>query len=276
MTKTPSITIIGHVCIDQNVIDGVSYEKWGSSPMYIANYLQEKYAVQPSILAAYGNDFTKYTPGFHFINKAAGLKTLVYKNIVTNGHRTQYCHNTTDATVPTITPDVIQTLRTTDIVIVTPMTPHLSTAYVLQILQHVPKECLKVLLPQGYMREINDKGSVGMREFIEAPEFLSKFDVLVTSDEDYPNVYEWAAHSTIKHDPLSIVVTQAEKGAALFVQGRQTNISTIPISFKDIKNPVGSGDIFSAQLSFSLYNGFTINEAIRSANEATGASLRLS
>lgn len=274
--QPPIITIVGHVCIDKNTIDGISSEKWGSSPMYIANYIKKNHGVQPSILASYGIDFNKYTSGFHFINDAVKSKTLVYKNVVTNGDRVQYCHNALNSTPPAITPDVIDTLRQTDILIVTPMTPYLNTEYILEVLRYIPKKSLTVLLPQGYMREINQDGTVSIREFLEAPQLLSKFDILIASDEDYLDVHNWATDQTVHFPNLSVIITQAEEGATLFVQGRQTSIPTTPIPFEEIKNPVGSGDIFSAQLSLSLHDGFDIAEAIRSANEATGASLLLS
>jgi sugar/nucleoside kinase (ribokinase family) len=274
--QSPTITIVGHVCIDQNTIDGVSSEKWGSSPMYIANYLQINHGIQPSIIAPYGNDFSQYTDGFRFITTAYGSKTLIYKNIVTNGSRMQYCYNAMGATHPAITTDVIDRLRSTDILIVTPMTPYLDVKYVLELLRYIPEKCLTVLLPQGYMREINQDDTVSIREFIEAPQLLSEFDILVASDEDYIAVQDWATHQTILHQNLSAVITNAEKGATLFARGKQTGVPTTPVPFDKIKNPVGSGDIFSAQLSVSFHSGFDIVKAIQSANDATGASLLLS
>lgn len=271
--SSPIVTIIGHVCIDQNTVDGLSSEKWGSSPMYIANYLQEKYAIQPSIFAPYGSDFSQYKNGFHFINEASAFNTLIYKNIVTNGSRTQRCYNAASYAQPAITQEIIDTLTRTDIIIVTPMTPYLSTEYVTQILGYLPKKSLKVLLPQGYMRTIHDDGIVSKRAFNEAAQLLSKFDLLIASDEDISDALERAKGWTTKNHNLSVVITQAENGASLFARGEQTSVPTTPIPFTKIKNPVGSGDSFSAQLSLSLYEGLGAVQSIEVANKTTGLAL---
>ena len=65
-TTSPVVTIFGHVCVDHNTVDDVSYTSWGSPAMFMAAYYQKHYNLTPSIVSAYGNDFEKYTKKYHF------------------------------------------------------------------------------------------------------------------------------------------------------------------------------------------------------------------
>jgi sugar/nucleoside kinase (ribokinase family) len=137
----------------------------------------------------------------------------------------------------------------------------------------VPETCLKVLLPQGYMRHINADGMIEKRKFIEGEQLLTYFDAMVTSDEDSDDALRAAVIWATYKEGSSIVVTQSSKGATLFNGGQTTQVPTTPIAFSRIKNPVGSGDMFSAQLALGLYDRLDPADAVRSANETTAKAL---
>jgi Sugar kinases, ribokinase family len=271
--QKPIVTIIGHTCIDHNTIDGVRYESWGSSAMYIAKYFAKEFDVKSHIVSSYGHDFMKYATEFNFIGEPSSENTLLYENIVNNGDRTQFCKHSNFSPPVKVEGEVANLLSQTDILIIAPMLANYSVEYIDQIMEYLPEKTLKVLLPQGYMRHINSENKIEKKEFTEAKHILKYFDVVVASDEDYDNALEvakdWAKHK----DGSSIVITQAEKGATVFHEGQSTQISTTPIPFNEIKNPVGSGDMFSAQFTMSLHNRLHPHEAVRQANEATARAL---
>lgn len=269
----PIVTIVGHVCLDHNSIDGVTYKSWGSSAMYIAKYLAKEFGIKPHIVSSYGSDFIEYTTEFTFIGELNDHKTLLYENIVNNGNRLQFCHHSDFSPPIEVNADLKDLLKKTDILIVAPMLANYDIKYIEQIMEHLPATTLRVLLPQGYMRHINEEYKIEKRAFIEAKHILKHFDAVIASDEDHDNALEaargWAAYK----NGSSIVITQAEKGATVFYADKITRVATTPLPFSEIKNPVGSGDIFSAQFTMSLHSKLHPHEAVSSANKATAKAL---
>lgn len=153
--KKPIVTIIGHTCIDHNTIDGIKYENWGSSAMYIAKYFSKEFGIQSHIVSSYGHDFVKYATDFVFLGTPGDHNTLLYENIVTNGDRVQFCRHSDFSPPVDLKENIINILRRTDILIVAPMLANYSMEYIEQVMQYLPEGSLKVLLPQGYMRHIN-------------------------------------------------------------------------------------------------------------------------
>lgn len=269
----PTITIIGHTCIDKNTIDNVKIETWGSPAMYMATYYLQNYDIKSHILSRYGHDFSRYTDKFLFTEKPDNNKTLVYENIVNNGQRTQYCHSSDSDQVVELRKDTTDLIQKTDILIVAPQLPNYSKEYIEEIIKLAPKNCLKVILPQGYMRQIGPDDKVSQRDFTEAALILPYFDVVIASEEDYSGILDLAPRWSEYKQHSSIIITQAEKGATVFDSGKSEHIAAKPIPFGDIKNPVGSGDVFSAQVAIGLYNKLSPYEAVDQANKATAKSL---
>jgi len=271
--EKPIVTIIGHTCIDHNTINGTSYEKWGSSAMYIAKYLSKEFNITSRIVSSYGHDFVKYRDDFIFLEPPSGYTTLLYKNVVTNGNRIQFCHHSNSSPPIRISRHVAEILRKTDILVVAPMLTNYDEKYIKQVMQYTPEQTFKVLLPQGYMRHINDKNEIEKREFSEAKYVLPYFDAVIASDEDCDNALLVAKKWADYKKGLHIVITQAEKGATVFDDSTVVQVPTTPIPFSEIKNPVGSGDMFSAQFAISMYNGLRPSEAVDQANKATAKAL---
>lgn len=269
----PIITIIGHVCIDDNIINNAKVETWGSPAMYMAHYYLKNFDIKSHVVAGYGNDFSKYTGKFLFTEMPDNRKTMIYENIVNNGKRTQFCHNSNSAAPVQLRKDVTDLIQKSDILIIAPQVPNYPKEYITDIMTFIPKKCVKVLLPQGYMRQVGQNDKIEQRNFVEASHILPYFDVVIASDEDYSGILKLAPHWSGYKENSNIIITQAEKGATIFRGGESQHIATQPIKFKDIRNPVGSGDIFSAQVAIGLYNNLEPYEAVRLANQATTKSL---
>lgn len=271
--REPVVTIIGHVCLDHNSIDGTKYKSWGSSAMYIAKYLAKEFGITSHIVSSYGSDFVEYATEFTFIDEPGNHKTLLYENIVNNGDRVQFCHHSNFSPPIEVGANLIDLLKKTDILIVAPMLANYGIEYIEQVTEYLSPTALRVLLPQGYMRHINEEYKIEKKAFTEARHILKHFDAVIASDEDLDDALEaardWATHK----EDLSVVITQAEKGATVFYANKIAQIATTPLPFSEIKNPVGSGDIFSAQFTMSLHNKLHPHDAVSSANKATARAL---
>ncbi len=103
------------------------------------------------------------------------------------------------------------------------------------------------LTPQGWLRKWDATGLVSRAEWKAAAEVLPLADATVISIEDIENDWklarEWAARTHI------LVVTQADKGATFFVDGKSHQLSAPHV---EVVDPTGAGDIFAAAL-FARY-----------------------
>jgi len=259
------IFIAGHVCVDRNTIKGVQSNSWGSTAMYISHFLKNYDDVSTTIFAPYGADYYEFLEGVNIINDSDGLKTMVYENVVVDGERSQACHQHADLKLPSVTDEVIGVIDAADILICAPMTSNYPVKYVKEMLSNTKSTGLKVLLPQGYMREISASGKVSPTLY-KNDEFFQQFDVVVVSDVDVQNKLRTIRAWSEKNPQVLFVVTQAEKGASFYWEGVPTQVRTNPIPFNEITNPVGSGDVFSAILSMKLAQGLDPYEAVDAAN----------
>lgn len=272
----PVVTIISHVCIDQNIIEGINKQSWGSPAMYIANYYS-KFNIVSNIISSYGSDFVDYINSF--TNMVIGpnySKTLVYRNVVENGFRTQYCINSEQSLPVPISDSIIKIIEETDILIVAPDIPNYTVSYIHEIIRHSPRNCIRAILPQGIMRTISKDSSVKVNDFSEISDMISCFDILIVSDEDISKPIERAREWSMNNRDLKVIVTQADRGATLFYNNSETRIPTLPLAIRDIVNPVGAGDIFSAQLILSIFNMSDICKAIQDAHKAASGSMTTS
>lgn len=241
--------------------------------MYIAKYLRRRYGIEPHIIAPYGRDFLPYADNFELVVQPGERGTLAYESIVNDGKRVQYGHNLQAAMPPALNERARYLLSRADCLIVAPLVDNYATAYVRELASLAPAGCLKVLIPQGYMRRHDETGRVHRQQFAQATELMPLFDVLVMSDEDCDDPLQAAAQWSGCQPDASVVITQAERGATLFWRGRRIHVTTTPIAFDRIRNPVGSGDLFAAELARSLQAGLDPVEAVRAANRATGEML---
>lgn len=80
---------------------------------------------------------------------------------------------------------------------------------------------------------------------------------------------EWTSYQP----SLCVAITHAARGATLLYDGTSQLIPTKPLPAQELKNPVGAGDMFSAELAISLYRGYHPVTAVKKAHATTGLIL---
>lgn len=272
--KMPRIIFVGQVCIDHNTVEHATYVSWGSPALYMAKYLQMAYGITPTILAKHGADFVGYTGNILLCpREPSSDPTLIYENIVKDGRRIQRCRNHLAAAPVPITREVKSLLAKADIIFLAPLTPTYTSQYVAELMDNTPEKCLKVLLPQGYLRKINEDSLVQLRNFDEASNILPFFDLAILSDEDHPHAVT-KAHEWRKTSPnTEIIVTQNAGGASIVQEDRVTHIPTTPIPNKQIVDSVGCGDVFGAATAYHLFATDDLALAVRKGHEAARKKL---
>ncbi|TQM61522.1 carbohydrate kinase family protein [Klugiella xanthotipulae] len=267
-TPPPRIAIVGDVCIDENVIDGQHTLTWGSSAAYISHYLHRHDGIDSAIVAPYARDFLHCADGLTLVDPPRDGASLRYENIVAADRRVQYCHGATENVPGALSSAARAAIAAANILFVTPLTPLMPHEYVASVIQATSPGCLTVLLPQGYMRRCDADGLVHQSALGRAERLLSLFDLVVLSDEDYPDAVR-RAQSWQRHAPrTNLVVTQNKRGATLVGPDGLTHVPTRPLTEGERVSPVGAGDTFSAALALALFTGEPVTEAIATAHRA--------
>jgi len=262
------VTIIGHVCIDHNVIEGERVDSWGSPAMYIAKYLRDVVGINTHIVAAHGKDFAEYAASVQLTESAGDFSTLVYQNLVENGHRVRKCFNAENSPPIEPSPHVQALLAGSDICIMASILGNYSADYTKRVFAHVPETSLKILAPQGHFRVVHEDGIISTQPLQEPKALLPLFDAVAISDEDIEDALNEARRWSELAPKTIVVVTQAERGATVFLNGAETQVPTVPIANEDLTSPVGCGDLFVANLSLNLHKGLGPIEAVDATNKA--------
>lgn len=270
---TPNIVFIGHVVIDHNKVEQSSYTKWGSPAMFMTKYFQSHFGIASTIIASYGADFLQFADGITLLPSTPNLDhSTIYENIVTDGHRTQYCRYG-EAPLPEITAAMQAVLQKADILYLAPLAPTFSVEYVTKFMQYVPKDCLNILSPQGYLRHISNDGLVQPREFSESTDILPFFNAVILSDEDHPRADDRAHQWKASSPETEIIVTLNARGADIIQKQGVQHIPTTPVPLDRIVDSTGLGDVFSAAVGLSLYQGKDLTSAVQAAHDATREKL---
>lgn len=261
--KVVNITVVGNVCIDQNISEHASYTAAGGPAIYMAKTVQNFPLTHVNILAPYGNDFLDYIGDVSLFPKKPQLhKTLVYENISGGTMRTQKAFHTNEADTIKITDEELMILANTDILLFAPLVPTFSIEFVKTLTAHA-RTALKVLLPQGYYRSFQRDGNVIQRDFIEQDEILPLFDMVIVSSEDHDNmqkiVPDWA-HT------IQVIMTLGDKGSKYFYKDERIHMNIDPVKVEDIVDSVGSGDIFSVSFAYKYRRSKNIKESLTFAN----------
>lgn len=272
--STPSIVVIGHVCIDYNKSERASYTSWGSSVLYIARSFQKQFGANPLAITNYGPDLLPYLPPVTIYPAVPNQPySLIFENDSSRGKRTQKCHNAGYAGPPELTEEVIDAIKRADIVIVALLLSNYPADYVQELLQYCKQGALKVLCPQGYFRNITDDERIEPREFVEAEAIFPLFDLVVYSEEDSPVAFELAKRIKQTADNTDIIVTQSADGATIVGKDSDQHIPTTPIAPEDIVDSVGCGDTFDAAVTYSYYLSKNLPAAVRDAHQAAARKL---
>lgn len=275
--QSPEIALAGQVCIDRNDIDGQRYTSWGSAVLYVADYFQRSHGIDPTILTSHGPDFAPFSDGFS-LHPADPIseRTLVYENTVRNAARIQRCLNANGEVLPPVDKEARDILSASNILFLAPLTPAYHPDHVEELLTSAPEDGLKVLLPQGYLREIAGDGTVSPRQFEEEADIISGFDLLVISEEDIPDAIAVATEWKGRHPKTTIIVTKGPKGASVIEKGMEIPVPTSPVSSKVKADATGCGDTFSAAVAWNLFQDpYDIYSAVERANTATRKKLLL-
>ncbi len=269
-----NILIIGHVCIDENTSEKVSYKNWGSPLMYMAKYLQTQPDTEVTLLAPYGEDFLGYLRGIHMANKPMPTPTLLYRNESTGAGRMQSTENSQLAGPVEITNQLAGVLSAADILILAPLLQNYKYSYVKNLFEYLSRDCVTVLSPQGYLRKVDSDGQISYQKFSDAHKIVPLFDMVVASNEDMPDAAnELTAWSQLAKT-TNIIMTEGEKGASIIKNGKLTQVTTNAVPSNQIIDSVGCGDIFTAATAYNYFQTRDLLSAVRSGNEAAGKRLR--
>lgn len=258
--------VFGHVCIDNNVLEGKSYTAAGGSAVFI-NKVLAQFDCQTTIAAPYGKDFLPYAKDIVlYPEKSRNENTLIYENIIKNNLRAQKALNRPDNFNIEITEELVEKIKQADIIFIAPLFPNVSSGYIRRINDIARKETLMVLLPQGYFRDFDLQNNVIIREFSEANEVLPFVDIVVASEQDHPQIKQ-LARTWAKLNNAAIIITLAERGALVIASGGEKHIPTIPAVPDEIVAPVGCGDVFSAGLAYYYKKSGALEESVNFANK---------
>lgn len=267
------IGLIGHVCIDINSSEHVSYTGWGSPLMYMGHYFREQLDIDPVLIAPYGRDFQEYAKDVTLLPEPQGDRTLIYRNHTVHDHRSQHCANTEAAEPVALTDGLKKHVAEADIICMAPLLPNFPAEYVKDLLAFRKLGSIAVLSPQGYMRTVEPDGTVRPRDFTEAAEIIPQFNLVVLSQEDCPNALRTVQDWSRMASATKIIVTQGPDGANLVTADSIGSVPTDPIPEEQIVDSVGCGDVFTAAAMYSYHADRDLLVAIAAGNQAARAKL---
>jgi hypothetical protein len=271
--KTPSIVIVGHICIDHNTTESKTYTSWGSGVLYMAQYFQRTHHLQPVAVTNYGPDILPHLPAVSLLPaNPTQPQTLVYENDTRTHPRVWRAHNTGWAGEPALTSEVIQAIQSADIIILAVLLSNYTPGYIRQLLSYARPEALRMLCPQGFFRHVEADGLVVPRQFKEAGAVVPLFDVVVYSEEDHPAALDIAKTWKQTMD-TEIVVTRGANGASIVEKDQVIHVPTTPLTPEEIVDSVGCGDVFAATLIHALYVSKDVHKAIVEAHQAARRKL---
>jgi hypothetical protein len=267
------VALVGHICIDRNVIDGAAQApSWGSPALFAQQYLSEMPFVKSDVIGPYGRDFVEQWPDITICNPPTAGQTLNYKNITEGMKTTRQSSHTEDAQPVAIAGELVNILGAADLVLVTPVLPNFSAAYAAELKAAARPSATFVLLAQGYLRSVDDEGIVRRRRFEEAHDVLPHFDVVIVADDDIASTWDEAADQAQRwstdHPSVKIIVTRNELGASKWENGRRSDFPARPLNQRNGINSVGAGDTFGAGVALAYSTTGDIDLAVRVGNEA--------
>lgn len=266
------ITILGDVCIDHNRVENAEYFSFGGPAMYMQMIYRTIPNAEVKIITNHSKKFIEYKNNAPLLPSKTNIEDMLeYENIVVDGERTQYAHNAHYGKINIEDNEIQKVLESTDLFIFANLIPNYKKEYIQRLLKFLPEKTLKVILPQGYFRNIQEDGLVKFREFHEL-DLFKDFDLVVLSDDDYPNILQLADGWSDDFD-IDIVITKNYDGADHFKPGNETtHVPTEGID--DIKDSTGSGDTFTASVSYMYAKTKNMQKSLEFAHKVAGHCLK--
>jgi len=260
-----NITIIGHVCIDNNVSENAEYTAAGSPAIFMEKVYRKFSNVSVKIISPYGSDFLPYLQDvIIFPYKPTCRKTLIYKNNSLGNIRSQKAFNRKSAKPPIITIELKQIISQADVIFFASLTPNYSSRYVSNIIKLTKRNSLKILLPQGYFRSFDKKNNVIQRDFKEAETLISLFDFIIVSNQDHKDIDKFTQNWA---KVTNVIMTLGSKGSLYLNKNKSLLMPVEPVKEKDIVDSVGSGDIFSAAFGYQYFLTKDVKKSLTFAND---------
>lgn len=258
------ITIIGHVCIDNNISENSTYTTAGGPAIFMSKVYEKFPDVTTHVVSPYGDDFVRYTKGINiFPNKPTNDWTLIYENKSYGNTRSQKTFNRECAKPLPIKTELQKIISNSHILFLTPLTSDYSSQYVRSLMKHTQPNSLKILLPQGFFRSFDKKNNVIQRDFIEADAIIQLFDFVIVSEQDHQNMQSIIRNWSKK---THVIITLGEKGSCHMYRNELDSIPTEQVEHEDVIDSVGSGDIFSASFGYKYYMTKKIKKSLLFAN----------
>jgi sugar/nucleoside kinase (ribokinase family) len=164
---------------------------------------------------------------------AASASTTVFRNSYQNGLREQFVKS---VAAPIRATDVPETWTSAAIAYICPIAN--------EVAPDIPDRFRSYMLgigAQGWFRKWDSTGQVRRKKWTNAAEVTRHADAVIYSELDTDEPYA-LAEDIAGHTPI-VVVTQASRGANLFLSSRRVHVPAFPIEEID---PTGAGDAFAA------------------------------
>lgn len=135
-----------------------------------------------------------------------------------------------------------------------------------RILKYFEESTLGVT-PQGWLREWDAAGNVGVSDWEEAGHVLGRADAAVISLDDVAG--DQARVDRMAANCPLLVVTDGARGTLLYAHGNEQLIDPVPA---EVLDPTGAGDIFAAAFFVRLHLGGSPLEAAQFAAQLAARS----
>jgi sugar/nucleoside kinase (ribokinase family) len=228
--------IIGHVSLDRTPAGPM----FGGTAAY-AGRTALAHGWRVGVITSTGPDWDPRPAldGAYLLNLPAE-RTTEFENVYTPEGRRQRVHGVAERLLPAAIPLEWRRPRVVHLgPIAGEVDPSLLEAF---------EGALRGVTPQGWMRAWDAQGQVYPQPWREAEWILPRADAVVFSEEDIQGDWEtarrWARQTRI------LVVTQAARGATLFLDGIPYPIPAYPVEEVD---PTGAGDVFAAAFFIRLW-----------------------
>lgn len=261
--------LVGNLTIDHNISDKLKYDGPGGSVFYTAKILHNL-GMSVDIISPYGKDFpSDATGGIRlYPPKPQTDRTLTFSNIYSSvGKRKQEVSSLEGSDlaghIMSFNP-----IKDYDILIVAPILPNIF-ADCISYLTGRYSSSLKILLPQGFYRKINQNNKITEVEWAESEQSVKYFDIAVVSENDGKNIHQQAKNWSKN---AKSIVTRDYLGCSIYQKNKRNDYPAYDVD--GIVDSTGAGDIFSAAFGFNYLKTKDIHASADFANAAAGLSLR--